>query len=187
MAQLTSQQQKLWSEVLDLLGVPPSACTGSVNIAGSEACFSSHAGRTSAAQPHAAKIASLEQMRTLAGGAPSKTVEIPEPWSGSEARDLNQKDEGKLRRALFAYAMGRGEEVASYREVLLKRFFPLPVTVYSGKDIEIKKGQTLTIEPDGHDPVVVNYGIVKLEEGGHIRCEAPVLFVVQKFIKTKGN
>jgi hypothetical protein len=174
--------------VLDLLGMAQSAGTGSVRIGGPEGCFSSDSKRKSLAKPHHVKLQSLEQLRSLCGGEMSAAA-IPEPWpevrSGAAVPDLDQGEEDRLRRALFAYAMGRGDEVASYQDVLARRFLPMSIIVYTGTDIVIKKGEVLRIEPDGHDPVVVNYRTVTLEEGGQIRCEAPVLMIVEKFIKKK--
>ncbi len=175
--------------VLDMLGIPRSACIGTVTLGGSEGVFSSRPNRSSLAQPHHVQLTSLDPIRSLVGGHVSAAASIPQPWpsarSGAAISDLNQAEENDLRRALFAHVLGHGDETASYRDVVAKRFLPLHIIVYTGKEIVIKNGETLRIEPDGHDPVVVNYEKVTLEEGGHIRCEAPVLMIVEKFIKKK--
>jgi len=177
MAQLTASQREAWHSVLDLVGLPRSAGSGSVRITGSEGCFSSKPGRNSLAVPHHVKLTSLDQARSLVGGGNG--------GSGESRGVPGEGDERQLRRGLFTQVVGRGEEFAGYGDVVSERFFPLQVIVYTGEDIEIKKGEVLTIEPDGHDPVVANYGTVILEQGGLIRCKAPVLFIVQRFIKKK--
>jgi hypothetical protein len=189
MAQLTAAQTQAWEHVLSSVGLSHSAAADSISCSAADGVLSSKPGRKSLAHPHKVKLTSIEQMRALAGGSSAGNVAIPEPWpaakAGATIDDLDQGDETMLRSAVFVHAVGRGDEVSSYRDVLNRRFFPMPIIVYAGKDIVIKKGCVLTIEPDGHDPVVVNYGSVTLEEGGLIRCEAPVLFIVQRFIKTK--
>jgi len=159
--------------VLDALGIERSACRGSLRLQGSAGCLSTKAGRNSLAQPHRIQIDSLEKLRSLVGGA--ARAGFPE--------DLDA--ENQLRQALFAHIVGAQHDVSTYGSQLAERYLPLSVIVYTGDDIEIKKGEVLDIEPDGHDPVVVNYRIVKLEEGGQIRCHAPVLMTVEKFIKKK--
>ena len=178
MGELTVAQQEAWQNVLSLLGLPLSSGSGSVRISGSEGYLSSKPGRDSLAVAHQVKLTSMDQARSLVGGS------LP-PSSDAAAPELGHVSESRLRRALFSHVVGREIEAAGYGSLLTERFFPLPVTVYTGKTIEIKKGEVLTIEPDGHDPVVVNYELVTLEQGGLIKCEAPVLFIVQKFIKKK--
>ena len=175
--------------VLELLGIPRSACTARVTLGGAEGVFSSHPHRASLAHPHRVQLISFDQMRALVGGRVSAAASIPEAWpaarNSAAIPDLNQAEEEQLRRALFAHVMGRGGEVAGYQHVLARRFLPLDIIVYTGRDIHIRKGEILRIEPDGHDPVIVPFEKVTLEEGGQIRCEAPVVMIVEKFIKVK--
>ena len=189
MAQLTAPQRQAWLKVLDLVGLPHSAGMGSVRITGSEGCLSAKPGRISLATPHRVKLSDIEQARSLVSGGTGAAAGTPsrEPAakSGESVRPFKEGDERELRHALFAQVVDRIGQVAGSSDAISKRFFPLQVTVYAGEDIEIKKGEVLTIEPDGHDPVVVNYGTVTLEQGGQIRCQAPVLLIVQKFIKKK--
>ena len=179
MSELTPMQREAWQKTIDVLGLPVSAGSASVVITGSAGCFSSKPERNSLAVAHPVKLASIEQARLLVSGR----TDAPE--QGGAVPEINNAEELRLRRALFSHVVGREIEAVGYDDLLTRRFFPLPITVYTGKTIVIKKGEVLTIEPDGHDPVVVNYESVTLEQGGQIRCEAPVLFIVQKFIKKK--
>jgi hypothetical protein len=124
------------------------------------------------------KLTDIEQARSMVngpGGSPATG-----PTDSTDASTGTQ-----LRRALFEEIVGSSTPTPELAEAVNRRFFPLQVIVYTGEDIEIKKGEVLTIEPEGHEPVVVNYGSVTLEQGGLIRCKAPVLFIVQRFIKKK--
>lgn len=185
MAQLSTQQREAWRSVLDLVGLPHWSATESVRLGGSEGCFSSKAGRKSLATPHRVTLDNIDQARALINGGATRTSGSNEETTG-HVNAPGEKNERQLRRALFAQLLGHaGEHVSEdpADDDVRKRFFPMNLTVYAGEDIEIKKGEVLTIEPDGHDPVLVTYGTVTLEQGGLIRCEAPVLLIVQRFIK----
>ena len=162
-------------EVLDTLGIARSACTGSLRVQGSTACLSSKPGRNSLARAHRVQVDSLEKLESLVGHASAKAT---------APKDV--ADDADLRQTLLAYVLGGARKnLSRHAGALAERYLPLAVIVYTGDEIVIRKGEVLDIEPDGHDPVVVNYRVVKLEEGGQIRCHAPVLMTLEKFIKKK--
>lgn len=195
---LNKTQQDYYDQVLEILGIDASQVQKGIiliNATDGHGYLSSHDKYPTLANPFHVTIPDLETLQSLTGGADMQanqakaaSVRIPEPWSASNSEKsyetLNQQEEKNIRQALTAAALGYRDRVKSYDQIVQQCYFPLRTIAYAGETITIKRGQTLTIEPEGHDPVIVNFKVLTLEEGGQIKCEAPVILILQKFIKT---
>ncbi len=104
--------------------------------------------------------------------------QIEVSWEDMDAKTLVQ-----LRTGLLRQIVSNGEIPEDYKKMIERHFFPLPVSVFAAKDIYIKAGTVFKIEPDGHDPVICDFGTVTLEEGGLIQIEAPAIITIHNFIK----
>jgi|GEM_PF-3279827 len=134
-------------------------------------------------------IQSVADLQAIVGqlGAGNLDTEVPKPWSegraGVPVAELNEADDRNIYAALRAMLGGRFSEVQSYVDPVNKRYFPMRATVFAVENIVVTKDHPLVIEPDGHDPVPVICDTLTLEPGGQIICNAPVLMIVNTFIK----
>lgn len=136
-------------------------------------------------------INSVEELKEIVGAhgtsSSGQLGALPAPWpqdkNGLEKHELTESDELDIYAALRAIVLGQSDAVNSYTGIVNARYFPLNATAYAGEDIVVTADNPLIIEPDGHDPVIVTFNSVTLEQGGQIICEAPVIMTVNTFIK----
>ena len=99
-------------------------------------------------------------------------------WDSVSAATLR-----RLRTGLTQHVINKGTLPENYSAAIEKYFFPMPISVIAAEDVYVKSGCVFTIEPDGHDPVVCDFGMLTLEEGGQVKIEAPALISINTFIK----
>lgn len=113
-------------------------------------------------------------------------LKIPPPWLKEKSvNDINGHDMEHLEQALKLILSGYNQVVESYLEPVEKYFFPLTSLVFAAKKVIVKSGSKLVIKGNNHNPVIINYGKLTIEEGGQIICETNVLMNVQNLIKSK--
>lgn len=183
-----------YAELMTLLGLDPNIGRGvtlSGGSSGSRFILSTKTPATSRFSGRKVPVPDLETLCKIvnAGAIPTKSesdiapqnaaVDTPKPWpeiNGTECRTLHQ--------AIEAAAFGQnGDKINQHRKTVEKHFFPMLVSVYAAENLYIKAGQIYRIEPEGHDPVVLNLDTLTLEEGGQIQLGAPALINVQTFNK----
>lgn len=194
---LSEAQHKNHSDFLERLGLDPSQVPReSLNTSDypGDVYLSASPGIKSAVRFHKISIKSLDELKRIIG-SPIKYEEVyrsetdqkaPAAWRQERNRitpeDFSERDERDILQAMRMYLMNDVERMASFKDVIDQRHFPLKAAVFSGDDLIVCKDHPLTIGPD-HYPIICNYKTVTLKPGGQIICRAPVVFNVQKFIK----
>lgn len=131
-------------------------------------------------------IRRIDDLKAIIGnGNGSCKIGSPlKPWPvEKDAVDLDELcvcEEKQVYRALLAYLL-EDQDVESYMNIIKKRYFPMRAGVFAAEELIIDEDHPLIIE--GHDPVILNFKIVRLKPGGQIITEAPVIMSVDQFIK----
>ncbi|MBW7474095.1 hypothetical protein K0T92_05020 [Paenibacillus oenotherae] len=135
-------------------------------------------------------INSVEELKAIVGAKAASSSQlgaVPAPWPQDkntlQKHELTESDELDVYSALRAIVLGHSDAVNSYTGIVNARYFPMSATAYAGEDIVVTANNPLIIEPHGHDPVIVTFNTVTLEQGGQIICDAPVIMTVNTFTK----
>ncbi len=184
-----------YNKKLENLGKPPLVSEEALDTGRTAGAtyLSSDPKYPSAIDPYPITISSLEQLKDLTkfqgdlkASARRNDLVTPEDWhkerSALNSSNLSERDERKLHQALRVSVLDSPERVPSYKGVLDERYFPMDATAFSVENIDIQKDHPLIIKST-HDPVFLNVGVLTLEPGGQMICEATVVTNVQKFIK----
>lgn len=128
--------------------------------------------------------------RKSSGQLWSGLEKIPDSWPESNNskrhHDLTQPELESIYQALLAMVLGHSDRVQSFKTIVNSIYFPMSVSVIVEKTVNIKSGEVKKIPQEvSHDPVIINWGALNLEEGGQIQCLAPVILNVQQFNKVK--
>jgi hypothetical protein len=184
---LTPRQGTQFDQFNQLLGLRPSETS---RAAGTTDFLLSEDSANSALPPISVKLDSLEELQAILRQTPravnDETPAIPSRWDKRiNLEKLSGQQEKLLQQALFLHLTDHPELADSYTEALEERFFPLPALAFAAKDVTLGPGEKLNITPEnGHNPVIVNIGTLKMAPGSQIVCTCPVILNVQLFINS---
>jgi hypothetical protein len=154
-----------------------------------EGMLSSRHSELSLLPAHPVRVADLAMLRAVVGdrcGEPADTNLAP--WTAEHDpgshHTLGAADHARVRQALIAAALGTERGLESFAGVMARRFFPMQAALFAARDLTVRSGEVLRIEPDGHDPVVCVFDTVTLQAGGLIQIEAPAIIHVGTLKKT---
>ncbi|MFB6456384.1 hypothetical protein ACE38W_14020 [Chitinophaga sp. Hz27] len=113
-------------------------------------------------------IAEFKKLVGVADGEDDSHIDYPGPMSEgqrsvmstvrSKAELLTKMDEqlyDRMRKAAHAFVMGDSRKVQEYVPLINSLMFPGRIAVFTGEDLDIPAGATVTIK--GEDPVVFNF------------------------------
>lgn len=150
---------------------------------------------------HVVSVGSIAQMREIAGFSPKFNLQKdgagpppPKPLSERDANsilasikkrdtfkaDIPEDIEEMIRQAAETYVMGNPEEVTDYVPLINATLFPGRIAAFTGNKLSIPEGAKHIIR--GDDPVVLNFGEIKIAKNATIRVETT--FFIQSQITT---
>lgn len=120
-----------------------------------------------------------------ASGAVQEHHYFPPEWPTDKMKrleELSLRERIMICKAYQAYIFGNSQKVQSYKEIIQNLFFPAQVALFSGENLYVKTGETLTIESPSPDvPVVLSFTKVTVEAGGRIINTCPVTWLINTF------
>jgi len=150
----------------------------------------------SSVPPHLVTVASLDEVKRLAGNADedyesgllSAHHEIQPEWpaekNDKDPSELEASENRRINAAEMAYIYGHSKHHQSYKTIIERHKYPATFAVFAAEDlcIDASNSPYVVTAESAH-----NYGTVTICEGGSIQFEANAVWTVQKMVKSSAT
>ena len=174
------------SEWLQKVGLSPSdVFTAKIDVKkGESAWLSAQEGVKSVAPVTVRKVYSPEEFKALLVTNPSSVTMMPDGVEGCFVDGVTGAEAAKLksdRTEAVSFVYGEASSMSeAARDAIVKRYFPLNVSVAALQDVEIHTGGQFVL-----DSGVANYhfGTVKIHQGGNFVVYSNATIVIDNLLK----
>jgi hypothetical protein len=94
---------------------------------------------------------------------------------------MDERFSQNLKKAAYAYVMGNSKKVAKYESAMNAIMFPGRIAVFTGHELQVPDGQRYRIQ--GDEPVLWNFGVIKVGKDSEIKISTMVMINSQIFIQ----